>query len=179
MRTCGLTSRSSGLAPAFCNWAPFHSCPIAACRREPLNSNVMRPLNEPFEPLHLTAFGGRARVPMTERWSISRDVDHRFCSSLVRMSTVVPGGEMLRLSKNAPLLTLEASLALVACGQAAPLASPSATKWRQFAHNRRAASVGAAHNKSFERTRTGILQLGIISFLPNRSLPPRAAQLQR
>ena len=34
-------------------------------------------------------------------------------------------------------------------------------------------------NQSFERTRTGILQLGIISFLPNRSLPARAAQLQR
>jgi hypothetical protein len=35
------------------------------------------------------------------------------------------------------------------------------------------------HNQSFERTRTGILQLGNISFLPNRSLPLRAAQLQR
>jgi hypothetical protein len=34
-------------------------------------------------------------------------------------------------------------------------------------------------NQSFERTRTGILQLGLISFLPNRSLPLRAAQLQR
>jgi hypothetical protein len=39
--------------------------------------------------------------------------------------------------------------------------------------------VGAAHNKSFERTRTGILQSGIISFLPNCSLPVLAAQLQR
>jgi hypothetical protein len=48
-----------------------------------------------------------------------------------------------------------------------------------LAHNRRAAIVVAAHNQSFERTRTGILRLGIISFLPNRSLPSRAAQLQR
>jgi hypothetical protein len=42
-----------------------------------------------------------------------------------------------------------------------------------------AAIVGAAHNRSFERTRTGILQLGTISFLPNCSLPVLAAQLQR
>lgn len=34
-------------------------------------------------------------------------------------------------------------------------------------------------NGSFERTRTRILQLGVISLLPNRILPGRAAQLQR
>ena len=37
----------------------------------------------------------------------------------------------------------------------------------------------SGHNESFERTPTGMLQLGFISFLPNRSLPPRAAQLRR
>lgn len=39
--------------------------------------------------------------------------------------------------------------------------------------------TGLTPNWSFERTRAGILRLGTISFLPNRSLSARAAQLQR
>jgi hypothetical protein len=113
------------------------------------------------------------------RWSISLDVAQGFRSSLIRLSKVVTAVETLKISKNAPLITSEASLASSACGQAALPAKKSAGELRRLAHNRCAAIVVAAHNQSFERTRAGILQLGIISFLPNRSLPPRAAQLQR
>jgi hypothetical protein len=139
----------------------------------------MRPLNEAFGVLHLTACGGRAKVPRMKRWSNSFDVVRGFRRSLIRLSKVVPAADMLNLLKNAPLLTFEESLASPACGQAALPAKKSAGKLRRLAHNRCAAIVVAAHNQSFERTRNGILRLGLISFWPNRSLPPRAAQLQR
>jgi hypothetical protein len=113
------------------------------------------------------------------RRRFSFKVARGFRSSLIRLAKVAPAVEMLMPTPNARLLTSEASLALPSCGQAAPYAKESVGELLRLAHNRGAAVVRAAHNKSFERTRTGILQLGIISFLPNRSLPLRAAQLQR
>jgi hypothetical protein len=139
----------------------------------------MRPLNEAVVAVYLTAFEGHSKVSGMKRWSISLDVARGFCSSLIRLSKFVPTVEMLMLLRSAPLITSGASLALPACGRAAPHAKKSAGELRRRAHNRCAAVVRAAHNQSFERTRAGILQLGTISFLPNRSLPARAAQLQR
>ena len=39
---CGLTLRSSGLAPAGRLWPSFHSGPKPSCRRQPLTLNVRR-----------------------------------------------------------------------------------------------------------------------------------------
>jgi hypothetical protein len=139
----------------------------------------MRPLNEAYVALRLTAFEGRSKVPRMKRWSISFEVAQGFRSSLVRLSKVAPAVEMSKLSRNALLLPLEASLGFPACGQAAPPARKSAGELPRLAHNRCAALVVAAHNKSFERTRTGIRQLALISFWASCRLPPRAAQLQR
>ena len=160
-----ITVPSSGLAPAGCYRPSFHSWPSAARLHEPLMSNVMR------RPTHIeicscVACGSFISRCLRGRWHAS------FCAATPAnrgVHLLVSRSRLAALASLAPRSTSRRPLCL-------PVGSPSSSL---VPGHLRAFCVGAAHNRSIERTRSGRLLQAIISFLAFRSPPPRAAHVKR
>ena len=150
-----ITVPSSGLAPAAQAWPSFHSGPSPRRLREPLMSNVMR------RPIHIESFSRVACGNFVSRrlrgwWHAS------FCAA-------TPANRGVHRLVSRPPLAALASLAPRSTSRR-PLCLPAGSPSSSLAFGRlRAFCVGASHNRSIERTRSGRLLQAIISFLAFRS----------
>ena len=160
-----LTLPSSGLAPAAQAWPSFHSGPSPHRLREPLMSNVMRRPTH-IESCSCVACGSFVSHRLRVWWHA------RFCAATPAncgVHRLVSRSRLAVLGTIAPRSTSRRPLCL-------PVGSPSSSL---VPGHLRAFCVGAAHNRSIERTRSGGLLQAIISFLAFRSPPPRAAHVKR